>query len=112
MIECSDDDEAGRINVADNKDGEMPDPETGERYDNDLLAGFDGDWNGTGWTAEEFEAITAVDTDPLPDEGDADTGDDLDERWGVIVECNAEAQQVRLLETLSAEGYNVRAVVS
>jgi hypothetical protein len=116
IIECSDD-EAGRINSADNKYGEMPDPETGERYDGDLLAeqlaGFDGDFGGTGWTAEEFEAITAPDTDdPLPDPGDADTGDGLGERWGVIVECKTEQQQTRLLETLGAEGYDVRAIVS
>lgn len=102
VIECSDD-EAGRINAADNKYGEMPDPETGERYDGDLLtellASFDGDFGGTGWSAEEFEALTAPNTsDPLPDEGDADTGDDLGERWGVIVECKTEAQQTRLLE--------------
>lgn len=90
VIECSDD-EAGRINAADNKYGEMPDPETGERYDADLLAellaGFDGDFGGTGWTADEFDALTDPGTsDPLPDEGDADTDDDLEERWGVIVE--------------------------
>lgn len=116
VIQCSDD-EAGRINAADNKYGELPDPETGDRYDNDLLAdllaSFDDDFGGTGWTAAEFEELTAPSgDDPLPDPGDADTDTDPEERWGVIVECNTETQQVRLLETLSAEGYNVRAIVS
>jgi hypothetical protein len=116
IIACSDD-EAGRINAADNKYGELPDPDTGERYDSaalaDLLASFDGDFGGTGWTAEEFEDLTSpADSDSLPDPGDAGTDDDDGERWGVIVECSTEAQQVRLLETLSGEGYNVRAIVS
>jgi hypothetical protein len=30
----------------------------------------------------------------------------------VIVECKTEQQQTRLLETLGAEGYDVRAIVS
>jgi hypothetical protein len=31
---------------------------------------------------------------------------------GVIVECSTETQQTRLLETLSADSYDVRAIVS
>jgi hypothetical protein len=73
ITQCSDD-EAGRINAADNKYGEMPNPKTGERYDGDLLAGFDDDFGGTGWTAGEFAALIAPEAnDPLPDSGDAGT---------------------------------------
>lgn len=69
LIEC-DDDEARRINLADNKIGELPDPQTGERYDDEaiaeLLASLDGDYDGTGWTAEDLAALLQ---DEDPDSG-------------------------------------------
>lgn len=67
LIEC-DDDEARRINAADNRLGELPDPETGERYDDEalaaILASFDGDYDGTGWTAEDLSAL--LEDDEIP----------------------------------------------
>jgi len=111
LIECTDD-EAGRINAADNRIGELPDPETGERYDRDALAeqlaSFGGDLEGTGWTDADLAAL-------YPDE-DEDSGgdageDDLPAAFGVIVECDSERQQARLLEQLDAEGFKVRALM-
>lgn len=112
LIECTDD-EASRINAADNRIGELPSPDTGERYDREALAeqlaSFDGDFEGTGWTADDLAAL-------YPDEdgngeGDADE-DDIPAAYGVIVTCETEAQQARLLERLDAEGFQVRALVA
>lgn len=64
LIECSDD-EARRIAVTDNRIGELPSPETGQRYDDDalaeLLAGLDGDYDGTGWTQDDLDGLLAED---------------------------------------------------
>jgi DNA modification methylase len=77
LIECSDD-EARRINAADNRLGELPSPETGERYDSDalaeLLAGLDGDYEGTGWTEDDLAALLAED-EPEPVGGGGDPDD-------------------------------------
>ena len=59
VIECTDD-EAVRINLSDNRLGELPGPD-GSRYDDDelvqLLSYLDDDYDGTGWTAEDVEAL-------------------------------------------------------
>lgn len=111
LVECSDD-EARRVNVADNRIGELPDPETGERYDRDALAEslayLDGDFEGTGWTADDLAALY-----PDEDEGTGDADEDnIPAAYGVIVECETEQQQARLLEQLDGEGFKVRALVS
>jgi ParB-like chromosome segregation protein Spo0J len=68
VIRCTDD-EARRVAAADNRLGELPDPETGERYDPDdlaeLLASLDGDFDGTGWTEEDLAGLLAED-EPEP----------------------------------------------
>jgi DNA modification methylase len=75
LIECSDD-EARRINAADNRLGELPDPETGERYDDEalaeLLASFDGDFDGTGWTEDDLETLLEEDEPEQAGGGDPD----------------------------------------
>jgi 16S rRNA G966 N2-methylase RsmD len=76
IIEC-DDAEARRINAADNRLGELPDPETGERYDGDalaeLLGSFEGDFDGTGWTEEDLADLLAEgEPDPVGGGGDPD----------------------------------------
>jgi ParB-like chromosome segregation protein Spo0J len=113
LIECSDD-EAARINAADNRVGELPSPETGERYDREALAdqltSFGGDFEGTGWTADDLAALLD-DGDEDTGEGDADE-DDIIPSYGVIVTCDSEQQQARLLEQLDAEGFKVRALVA
>jgi hypothetical protein len=106
LIEC-DDDTALRINLTDNKTAEIG------TYDDDSLAALldslDGDYEGTGWTAEEHSALLALgDSD---DDEDAPP-DDIAERWGVIVECQTETQQARLLAELDSQGYAVRALMA
>jgi hypothetical protein len=60
VIEC-DDDEARRISLADNRLGELPSPETGERYDGEalaeLLSQLDGDYDGTGWDVYDVDNL-------------------------------------------------------
>ena len=57
LIEC-DDDEARRIALVDNRTAELGD------YDDhalaDLLTGLDGDYDGTGWTDEDLEALAST----------------------------------------------------
>jgi ParB-like chromosome segregation protein Spo0J len=116
VIRCTDD-EARRIAAADNRLGELPDPETGERYDKEdlteLLTWLDGDYDGTGWTGDDLAALLGEgESDKLGDkEGDAPT-DDLPASYGVIVECDTEQQQARLLAQLDGEGFRVRALMA
>jgi hypothetical protein len=105
LVEC-DDDTARRVNLADNKIAEDG------TYDDDalvaLLGGLGGDYGGTGWTAKEYAALLGDDDDGG---GDAPE-DDLPSTFGVIVECDTEQQQARLLEQLDAEGFKVRAMIT
>lgn len=109
LIYCTPD-EAARINLIDNRAAELG------TYDDTaliaLLEGLGGNYDGTGYTQDDLERLTAAYADEeLPPPGDAPTGD-LDGVWGVIVTCDTEQQQARLLEQLSAEGFNVRAMVT
>jgi hypothetical protein len=82
-----------------------------------------------GWDSEELARLldnledsmlvdlTGVDLDELggaldhmPDEGDADVGQ-VDTVWGIIVRCASEDEQVALLDRLSGEGLDVRALM-
>ena len=112
LIECTDA-EARRINLADNRYGELPDPDTGKRYDDqalaELLAGLDGDLDGTGWDVYDVDGLA----DKLGDDNPGDAPeDDLPAAFGVIVECDTEQQQARLLTQLDGEGFRVRALMA
>jgi hypothetical protein len=64
VIQCSDD-EARRINLADNRLAEL-----GGYDDADLAAlleGLDGDFDGTGWTLEDLDALGVPDFEPEDD---------------------------------------------
>lgn len=98
-----DDQDAARINVVDNKSHE------GGSYDNELLAEVLSDLpdlSGTGYSDDELAKLLGG----KPTEGDADV-DDNPTVYGVIVECETEAQQVNLLDKLSDEGFTVRALM-
>jgi 16S rRNA G966 N2-methylase RsmD len=74
VITCTDD-EARRVNIADNRLGELPGPD-GNRYDDDalveLLSYLDEDYEGTGWTAEDVEALITPPEDFGGGSGDPD----------------------------------------
>lgn len=110
VIEC-DDDEAGRINVADNRLSDIATDNSGLLAEQ--LLKFDGDYAGLGFTDDEANRIIALASgDGMPDPGDAPVDDDTGHRWGLIVECGTEAEQVRLLGELSGQGLNVRSIMS
>jgi ParB-like chromosome segregation protein Spo0J len=104
LLKCSDD-EAARINIADNRISDLATDDKDALVE--LLSYLDGDYEGTGFTAVEVDRM--IDP-PLPDElGD---GEEAGMRWGVIVECGSEDEQLRLLETLSTQGLSVRALMT
>jgi ParB-like chromosome segregation protein Spo0J len=106
IITCTDD-EARRINLADNRLSDKAQDDDDALVE--LLSYLEDDYEGTGWTAEDVEKLI---TPPGPmDEGDAPT-DDLPVTWGVIVECDSEDQQTRLLADLDGNGWRVRALMT
>lgn len=81
VIRCTDD-EARRVNISDNRLGELPGPD-GNRYDDDelavLLSYLEDDYAGTGWTAEDVEKLIGVpDFEP---EDDSPRLDELEPRF-------------------------------
>jgi ParB-like chromosome segregation protein Spo0J len=114
IVEC-DEDTALRINLVDNRAAEL-----GEYDDTalELLLRQLDDPLGSGWTDTEVAQLLADDSpldgplpgDRLPEPGDAPV-DVRAEVWGVIVTCADEQAQASLLEMLSADGWDVRALV-
>lgn len=90
-----------------------------------LLAGLDGDYDGTGWTGEDLteilrEAAEAAShgdgpggSGGVPDSADLPPGEDkYREQYGVIVICATEADQQAAYEHLTGEGFDVRVVTT
>lgn len=105
IIECSDTD-ATRINLADNRLSELG------TYDDDdlsvLLASLDGDLGGSGWDFEDLDKLTDAD---IPDEDEDAPVEEIYTVWGVVIECDSEADQVELLERFDGQGYKIRALM-
>lgn len=106
VLDC-DADQARRIVLIDNRLADKA------RYHDDALlsllqdASASGGLDGTGWTTEELTKLAGV----LPEPGDADTSE-MPAAWGVVVECDSEAQQADLLGRLAGDGLKVRALMS
>ncbi|MER6514723.1 hypothetical protein ABT158_48500 [Nonomuraea sp. NPDC001636] len=70
--------------------------------------------SATGYTADDLTRMAAADDhrpeEELPEPGDADE-DVRPEVWGIIVTCDNEEEQTRLLERLADEGWQVRALM-
>ena len=105
LIECSDT-EASRINVSDNRTGDLA------TWDDSALAAqlesFGGDYSGIGFDMAAAEKIMFG---GMPSPGDAETGDDGDGSWGVVIECDTEDEQAYLLEEMTGRGLKVRALI-
>lgn len=100
--------EARRVNVADNHLSDLGSDD--QEALGALLEQFDGDYEGLGYTDQEIAKILG--REPMPDPGDADTDGQDSQRWGLIVECGSEEEQVELLDELIGKGLNVRAIMA
>ncbi len=103
LLEC-DDHEARLINLADNKLSDMATDDKDALAE--LLSYLDGDYEGIGWNTDEVDRLI----DPPPPEDAEET--DISMRYGVIIECGTEDEQLRLLEQLSEQGLNCRALMT
>lgn len=107
VIRCTDD-EARRVALSDNRLSDIATDDTEALVA--LLGQLDGDFEGTGWAEEDLAALLGGDGNG---EGSGDAPEDkLEPVYGVIVECDGEEQQARLLEQLDAEGFRVRALMA
>lgn len=104
------DEEAAAYLVADNRHTELG------GWDNEALSKLLDDIGDpdlvdlTGWDLDALAGLLDHDTEEMPDEGDADTGP-TDAVWGIAVTCRDEREQTDLLQRLSDEGYQVRALM-
>ncbi|HEX5119831.1 MAG TPA: ParB/RepB/Spo0J family partition protein [Pseudonocardiaceae bacterium] len=99
-----DDDQAARIVLVDNRTADRA--EYDDRLLAELLADLP-DLDGTGYDPGDLDKLIK---DVLPEPGDAEPGD-LQQSFGVVVECRDETQQAELLERLAGEGWPVRALM-
>lgn len=107
-----DDGEAAAYLVADNRHTELG------GWDHDSLAQLldeigDPDLvDITGWDLDEL-AASLDSVEEMPEAGDADTESPANKPmvWGVAITCRTEQEQVDLIERLSEDGYEVRALM-
>lgn len=113
VFECTDE-EAVKINVADNRI-----PEFSKRDDQalaDLLMSIE-DLTGSGYTTEDLRLYLPQEP-PQLEELAEQYGDVEDEThpvnpgWGVVVSCSSEQEQTELLDRMIEDGYTVRALVT
>lgn len=65
----------------------------------------------TGFAGKELEDLMAWSPDPKEGKG-ADESADYKEQWSVIIECDCERQQKKLLEEMVKRGLKVKALVA
>lgn len=102
------DDEALRINIADNRTSDMA------SYDRRLLLEQFSelpDLDGTGYHLDELDELrnTLDQEDTPPTTGDA-PDEQMNNTYGVYVYAHDEPHQAQILEALSSRGYRVRAI--
>jgi len=101
--------EAHLLSLADNKIGEIA--EWDDEAVADILKDYSlGDAKSAGWDLGELDKLLAQDTD---DDIDVDIGDEtkLDESFAVVVTCQSEEEQLRVLEWCESEGLKCRALI-
>lgn len=101
-----DDDQARKIVLAANRTSDLA------TYDLDALAVLlseAGDLTGTGFTADDLTGLLD-DQDPAEEQPGGVTGDGKKVRWGVVVYCDDEKDQLELMSTLLEEGRDCRAL--
>jgi ParB-like chromosome segregation protein Spo0J len=100
-----DEDAAARIVLVDNRIGELGESDPDDVMD--LLKTLES-LEGTGYTQAELDELNKIENEAHGDAG----VDELPTTWGVIVRCDNEDQQQRLLEQLAEEGFDVRALIT
>jgi ParB-like nuclease domain len=106
LIRCTDD-EAIRVNVADNRIPELAADDTDALLE--LLSSLDGDYEGTGWAEEDISALLTPSGDA--DKGDGDPGSQEDAyHLAVVIVCASETDQQATCEDLTGRGYEARPV--
>jgi hypothetical protein len=99
--------EAERLAVALNRSAELAHWDTTTLTE--TLVSFDGDLEGTGFTADELDDL--LDLGQPPD--DLDTSPQLGGlEYRVIVDCESEAEQAMLMSRFTADGLVCRAVIT
>jgi len=101
IIRCTDD-EAIRVNVADNRLADVASDDTDALLE--LLSTLDGDYDGTGWSDEDIHALI---TPPEPPAGDGGNQDEF-KHLAVVVVCDSETDQQAAFEFLADHGYRPR----
>ncbi|WP_195393661.1 ParB/RepB/Spo0J family partition protein [Actinomyces urogenitalis] len=104
-----DEEQATRIVLADNRTADLGDYDLHELED---LANSLPDLEGTGYTTETLDEIlnAATTADTLPEPGDADI-DDIGMSWDIVITCDNENQQAKLLARFQEEGIPCRAIM-
>lgn len=105
LIRCSDD-EARRVNLADNKISDLAIDDTDDVLA--ILSELDEDYEGTGWDAEMVAHLMTPSGDPVPPEENPIP----EERssLAVVVVCDSETDQQATCADLIERGYAARAV--
>ena len=65
----------------------------------------------TGYTAKDVEALERAASEMGGEAGGRDESDKLKDSWQIIVECESESQQVRMLDRFEQEGLKCRALI-
>jgi hypothetical protein len=102
--------EAAALALADNKLGELAE------WDDEAVAEILGELeqqgtpiDGLGWDTSEIDALL----DRSQDEDLADTGSKLGElQYRVVVDCISESHQAEVIESLEAQGYTCKPLIS
>lgn len=108
-----DDTEALRILLADNRTTRLghDDPQALAELLQEILADA-GTLQGTGYDGDALDELLRDLEPKAPEPGAGEPGAVIPERYDVLVECHTEAEQYALLERLTAEGLQCRALLS
>jgi len=113
FLEFASDAEAAALAIADNRLTEANPMD--DAIVSELLREMKGEGvavDGLGYTDADLDALLNP-PDPTPEpQPEGDQSDKLKESFQILIECRSEREQLRLLENLSNEGVNCRALVS
>lgn len=101
VLECSDH-QARKINLADNRLSDIATEDTDALVE--LLSYLDEDYEGTGWSAADVQALITPPEPPDPSR-DNEPGDDDAKHFAVVLLCASETDQAATCDYLRERGY-------